>query len=37
MEKDRLYPPYKFEIDEIKNKKFNSNLYEDIINYYEKK
>ena len=35
--KDRLYPPYKFEIDEIKNKKFNSNLYEDIINYYEKK
>ncbi len=35
--KDRLYPPYKFEIDEIKNKKLNSNLYEDIINYYEKK
>ena len=35
--KDRLYPPYKFEIDEIKNKKFNSNLYEDIINHYEKK
>ena len=35
--KDRLYPPYKFEIEEIKNKKFNSNLYEDIINYYEKK
>lgn len=35
--KDRLYPPYKFEIEELKNKKFNSNLYEDIINYYEKK
>lgn len=35
--KDRLYPPYKFEIEEIKNKKFNSNLYEDIINHYEKK
>lgn len=35
--KDRLYPPYKFEIEEIKNKKFNSNLYEDIINHYENK
>lgn len=35
--KNRLYPPYKFEIEEIKNKKFNSNLYEDIINHYEKK
>lgn len=35
--KDRLYPPYKFEIEEIKNKKFNSKLYEDIINHYEKK
>ena len=28
------YPPYKFEIEMILNKKFNSNLYEDIINYY---
>ena len=35
--KDRTYPPYKFEIEEIKNKTFNVNLYEDIINYYEKK
>ena len=35
--KDRLYPPYKFEIEEIKNKKFNSNLYEDVVIYYEKK
>ena len=35
--KDRLYPPYKFEIEEIKNKKFNSKLYEDIINHYENK
>lgn len=33
--KDRLYPPYKFEIEEIKNKKFNSNLYEDVVIYYE--
>jgi len=28
------YPPYKFEIDMILNKKFNENLYKDIINYY---
>lgn len=34
--KDRLYPPYKFEIDEIKSKTFNANLYEDIVSYYEK-
>lgn len=32
-EKDS-YPPYKFEIDMIRNKKFNSKLYDDIINYY---
>lgn len=29
------YPPYKFEIEMIRNKEFNSNLIEDIINYYE--
>lgn len=29
------YPPYKFEIEMIKNKKFNSNLINDVINYYE--
>jgi len=28
------YPPYKFEIEMILNKKFNSNLYDDIKNYY---
>ena len=33
--KDRSYPPYKFEIDMIKNKRFNSNLLDDIRNYYE--
>ena len=33
--KERLYPPYKFEIEMIKNKKFNENLYEDIYNYYK--
>lgn len=30
---DRTYPPYKFEIEMIKNKKFNPNLLEDIRNY----
>jgi len=28
------YPPYKFEIEMIRNKKFNPNLLEDIKNYY---
>lgn len=28
------YPPYKFEIEMIKNKRFNPNLLEDIKNYY---
>lgn len=32
---DKDYPPYKFEIEEIKNKKMNLNLYEDVINYYK--
>ncbi len=34
-EKERAYPPYKFEIDMIKNKKINNNLIEDIRNYYK--
>lgn len=34
--KDRLYPPYKFEIEMIRNKKFNPSLLEDIRNYYKK-
>ena len=29
------YPPYKFEIESILNKKYNSNLSEDVINYYK--
>lgn len=29
------YPPYKFEIEMIKNKKFNSKLIENIIDYYK--
>ena len=30
----KSYPPYKFEIEMIKNKKFNKNLIEDVRNYY---
>lgn len=29
------YPPYKFEITMIKDKKFNSHLEEDVLNYYK--
>lgn len=32
--KDKMYPPYKFEIEMIINKKFNDNLLSDIRNYY---
>lgn len=32
--KDKIYPPYKFEIEMIKNRKFNSNLIEEIRKYY---
>lgn len=31
---DGKYPPYRFEIESIKNKQFNENLKEDITNYY---
>ncbi|MFV0249777.1 MAG: deoxyribonuclease IV [Bacilli bacterium] len=33
--KERLYPPYKFEIQMIRNKKSNPNLLDDIRNYYK--
>ena len=33
--KDRTYPPYKQEIEMIKNKKFNPNLIDDIRNFYK--
>lgn len=33
--KDKLYPPYKFEIQMIKSKKMNDNLLSDIRNYYK--
>lgn len=32
---NNTYPPYKFEIEMIKNKKFNDNLINDVINYYK--
>ena len=30
------YPPYKFEIEMIRNKRFNPNVVEDVIMYYKK-
>ncbi len=33
--KERLYPPYKFEIEMIKNKNFDNNLHEKIVKYYK--
>jgi deoxyribonuclease-4 len=33
--KERLYPPYKLEIEMIRNKKINHNLIDDIRNYYK--
>ena len=32
---DKEYPPYKQEIEMIRNKEFNKNLYHDIISYYK--
>ena len=32
---DKEYPPYKQEIEMIKNKKFNYKLFKDVINYYK--
>lgn len=34
-DKKRLYPPYKFEIEMIRKKEFNSNLLEDIRSFYK--
>lgn len=34
---NKEYPPYKFEIEMIRNKKFNDNLVNDIISFYKKK
>lgn len=35
-DKDRIYPPYKFEITMIKEGKFNNNLMNDIRSFYKK-
>ncbi len=32
---DKEYPPYKFEIEMIRNKEFNNNLYSDTFKYYK--
>ena len=32
---DKIYPPYKFEIEMIRKRKFNHNLYLDVVNYYK--
>lgn len=34
--KQRIYPPYKFEIEMIRQKKFNENFLHDIRKYYKK-
>ena len=34
-DKNRIYPPYKFEITMIKNKIFSNNILDDIRNYYK--
>lgn len=34
-EKEKIYPPYKFEISMIRNKEFNPSLLEDIRAYYK--
>ena len=36
LDKERLYPPYKYEIEMIRNNKFNSNMLNDIRNEYRK-
>ena len=33
--KEKIYPPYKQEIDMIRKKEFNPNLIEDIRSYYK--
>ena len=32
---DKEYPPYKFEIEMIRNKEFNEHLYDNVIKYYK--
>lgn len=35
-DKERIYPPYKFEIEMLKNEKFNENLMNNIRSFYQK-
>lgn len=35
-DKNRIYPPYRFEIEMLKRQTFDSHLYENIVNYYKK-
>ena len=35
-DKERIYPPYKFEIAMLKEEKFNDNLMNDIRDFYHK-
>ena len=35
-DKERIYPPYKFEIEMIRNKTFDANILNNIINYYKR-
>ncbi len=35
LDKERLYPPYKFEIEMIKNKKYDSNLLDKVRDFYK--
>jgi len=34
-DKERIYPPYKFEIEMIKNKKFDEGFLDKIRTYYK--
>ncbi len=34
-DKNKIYPPYRFEIEMIRNKKFDSNLFNEIREYYK--
>lgn len=34
-DKERIYPPYKFEIEMLRNEKFNENLMNDIRSFYK--
>ncbi|MDD3048593.1 MAG: deoxyribonuclease IV [Bacilli bacterium] len=36
LSENKIYPPYKFEIEMIKNKQFNQNLFNNIRDYYKR-